>query len=97
MSLGITDMSLIKQLSTGLSANHGTDLITLYIPGGAQISKYTQKLVSEFTTSQNIKDKTIRNSVQSSIKSGLALLKTCGIVSPQNGIVLCAGEIKSYI
>ena len=42
---------------------NGTELISIYIPAGFQISEETNKLREERSTSSNIKSKTTRTNV----------------------------------
>lgn len=75
----------------------GTSLITYYVPGNYEMSLVAEHFTHEMSSSQNIKDKSVRNSVQSSIKSIQQLLKTQPSFSPNNGFVVLAGETVQYI
>ena len=93
--MSYTDKSVVQELLKASSLTRGTSLVTIYVPGDSNLSQVVTKLRNELSTSQNIKDKTVRSSVQSALKSGLHKLKSyCSV--PENGFVLCAGEINSY-
>lgn len=92
-----TSQSVIQELLNAKSHTGGTSLITLYVPGNTNMNIVTQQLNSELATSQNIKSKQVRTSVQSAIKSGLQQIKLLPPKVPENGFVMCAGELKSYI
>lgn len=88
-----TALSDITELSNAVSETGGTSLITLYIPSNSNIANYTNQLTNELSTSQNIKDKNVRSSVQKALKSGIIKLNQISEF-PENGLVLCCGEIK---
>ncbi len=70
----------------------GTQLVTLYVPFGRQISEVTQMLKEEWGTASNIKSNTTRKNVQDAIvkvTQRLRLFKTV----PDNGLVLFCGAI----
>lgn len=52
-------------------------------------------LTQELSTSQNIKSKQVRKLVKTALKQGLQQLKQVKSV-PENGLILCSGEISSY-
>ncbi|MCW4045411.1 MAG: peptide chain release factor aRF-1 [Candidatus Bathyarchaeota archaeon] len=71
--------------------NH-TELITLYVPPGKQISDAVNMLRDEYGTASNIKSTTTRKNVQDAIvrvQQRLKLFKDSG----ENGIVIFAGAI----
>ena len=89
--------NFIKELSNLKSQTGGTSLVTLYIPSGYSLNLITKKLTTELSTGSNIKDKNVGKSVITALKSSLQLLKTTnGHNAPENGLVLCAGEVGSY-
>lgn len=94
----ITPLDTVKKLSEASSQTRGTSLVTIYVPGNISLNQVTSRITSELATSQNIKDKSVRTSVQSALKSGLHKVKLYpGHKAPENGFVLCAGEIKSCV
>jgi peptide chain release factor subunit 1 len=92
-----TPLEVIKNLAESRSVTRGTSLVTIYVPSNSQISLVTEKLNNELSTSMNIKSKDVRQAVQSALKSGMQLIKNYPAhCAPENGFVLCAGEISSY-
>ncbi len=71
----------------------GTELISLYIPAGAQISDETNRLREESSSSSNIKSKTTRTNVQSAIEKIIQYLKLFR-VTPPNGMAVFCGNIS---
>jgi len=93
-----TDFDTIKALSEARSHTRGTTLVTMYVPGGANISSITADLNAEKSSSSNIKNPHVGKSVKSALNSALYVLKNyVGHNAPENGFVLCAGEIGSCV
>lgn len=93
-----TDYEIIKALSEAKSQTRGTSLITMLIPPKTNYGLVTSKITSELSTSENIKNKIVRSSVQSSLRSGLQQIRSCsGNNAPENGLILCAGEIETRV
>ena len=70
----------------------GTELISLYVPPGKQISEVMSMLRDEYGTASNIKSTTTRKSVQDAIvkvQQRLKLFKE----TPENGLVIFCGAI----
>jgi peptide chain release factor subunit 1 len=70
----------------------GTELISLYIPPGKQISEVINMLRDEYGTASNIKSTTTRKNVQDAIvkvQQRLKLFKE----APENGLVIFCGAI----
>jgi peptide chain release factor subunit 1 len=72
----------------------GTELITVYIPPGKQISEVMNDLRSEWGTAGNIKSKTTRKNVQDALTKVMEQLKLFKEI-PNNGLVLFAGTIAT--
>ncbi|MFB0557510.1 MAG: peptide chain release factor aRF-1 [Candidatus Bathyarchaeia archaeon] len=72
----------------------GTELITVYIPPGKQVSEVMGDLRSEWGTAGNIKSKTTRKNVQDALTKVMEQLKLFKKI-PENGLVLLAGTIAS--
>jgi peptide chain release factor subunit 1 len=67
-----------------------TQLISLYIPPGTQISDVTAQLRSEFSQAQNIKSKSTMKNVTSALESAMVALKN--FKNPgENGLVVFVG------
>ncbi len=71
----------------------GTELISIYIPAGYQLSEETNRLRQEHSQSGNIKSKSTRTNVQSAIDKILQYLKLYR-ETPKNGLVVFAGNIS---
>ncbi len=68
-----------------------TELISLYVPSGRQISDVTAYLRNEYSQSGNIKSKTTRKNVLSAIESIMSRLKYFK-KPPENGVVFFVGH-----
>ncbi|MEM2995696.1 MAG: peptide chain release factor aRF-1 [Candidatus Bathyarchaeia archaeon] len=84
---------LKKVLSTlANKEGRGTELISLYVPPGKQISEVMNMLRDEYGTASNIKSTTTRKNVQDAIvkvQQRLKLFKE----TPENGLVIFCGAI----
>jgi peptide chain release factor subunit 1 len=83
-----TALDRVKELQ-----GKGTELISLYVPPGRQISDVSNYLKGEYSQSSNIKSSSTRKNVQSAISSILARLRTYKR-TPENGIVFFIGHRK---
>ncbi len=72
----------------------GTELITVYIPPGKQISDVMNDLRTEWGTAGNIKSKTTQKNVQGALTKAMEQLKLYKKVPP-TGLVLFSGSIAS--
>lgn len=70
----------------------GTELISLYVPPGRQISEVVSTLRQEHGTAANIKSDTTRNNVQDAIVRTMQRLKLFKEV-PETGLVIFCGAI----
>jgi len=70
----------------------GTELVSLYVPPGRQISEVVQMLKDEWGTASNIKSNTTRKNVQDAIVKVIQRLKLFKTV-PDNGLVIFCGAI----
>ena len=82
----------LKRLSSVRGS--GTELVSLYIPPGAQISDVTNKLKEEHGQAANIKSKSTRTNVQSAIDKIVQYLKLFR-KPPVNGMAIFCGNISS--
>jgi len=84
---------LKKTLNTLASKEgRGTELVSLYVPPGKQISEVMNMLRDEYGTASNIKSTTTRKNVQDAIvkvQQRLKLFKE----TPENGLVIFCGAI----
>jgi peptide chain release factor subunit 1 len=84
---------LKKTLNTLYSKEgRGTELISLYVPSGRQISDVMNMLRQEYGTASNIKSTTTRKNVQDAIVKTQQRLKLFKKV-PGNGLVIFCGAI----
>ncbi|MFZ2071938.1 MAG: peptide chain release factor aRF-1 [Halobacteriota archaeon] len=72
-------------------SGRGTELISVYIPPGKQISDVSSHLREEYGQAMNIKSKTTRTNVQSSLDSILSKLRY--LLVGENGVVIFCGAI----
>jgi len=70
----------------------GTELVTLYVPPGRQVSEVTQMLKEEWGTASNIKSNTTRKNVQDAIVKVTQRLRLFRTV-PDTGLVIFCGAI----
>jgi len=70
----------------------GTELVSLYIPPGRQVSDVLATLKQEYGTASNIKSDTTRKNVQDAITKVMQRLKLFREI-PQNGLVIFSGAI----
>ncbi len=72
-------------------SGRGTELVSVYIPPDKQISDVTSHLRAEHGQAMNIKSKTTRTNVQSSLDSILSKLKYVRV--GENGLVIFCGAV----
>lgn len=84
----------LKKLAEELQSKEGkaTELISLYVPPGRQISDAMNNLREELGTSANIKSKSTKKNVQDAIESIMQRLKLFRM-PPPNGLVIFCGAI----
>ena len=74
----------------------GTELISLYIPAGRPISDVMSVLRQEYSTAQNIKDRTTRHHVLEALTSIMQRLKLLP-KTPPNGLIVFCGYVASDV
>jgi len=84
----------LKKILDSLSAKEGrgTELVSLYIPPGRQISEIISMLKQEWGTASNIKSDTTRKNVQDAIVRVIQRLKLFRSV-PETGLAIFCGAI----
>lgn len=75
-------------------AGRGTELISVYVPPERQISDVVSYLRDEYSTSSNIKSKTTRKNVTSSIESIMSKLRYYK-APPEHGLAVFVGYIPT--
>jgi len=76
----------------GSKEGRGTELVSLYVPSGRQISEVVAMLNNEYGTAGNIKSTTTRKNVQDAIVKVTQRLKLFKQV-PESGLVIFCGAI----
>lgn len=81
----------IKRLLDSLASKEGrhTELITLYVPPGRQISEVMNNLRQEYGTASNIKSRTTRHNVEDAIEKVLQRLKLYKDPGPTGLAIFC--------
>jgi peptide chain release factor subunit 1 len=84
----------LKRLVEELESKEGkaTELVSLYVPPGRQISDAMSNLREEYGTAANIKSKATKKNVQDAIESLMQKLKLFR-VPPPNGLIIFCGAI----
>jgi len=72
----------------------GTELISVYIPAGAQIHDMSNKLKEELGQASNIKSKSTRKNVMDALERVLHYFKSFQRGVPENGIAIFAGNVS---
>jgi len=70
-----------------------TELVSVYIPAGYNIQEIVNMLRQEYTLTENVKNKTVRNNVLGAIDKILQELRFFN-KTPENGLVLFAGNVS---
>jgi len=82
---------IIKRLEKARAS--ATELVSLYIPAGFDISTVKNQLTSELSLSSNIKSKQTRKAVLSSIEKASSELKNYN-KTPENGLIIFTGDLE---
>src|SRR3990167_7264249 len=96
MGLDAKKQYQLRKFINELSSIRGrhTELVSVYIPTGYDIIKIQQHLAQEQGTASNIKDKTNRLNVQTSLERMIRHLRLY-TKTPENGLAAFAGNIAS--
>lgn len=70
-----------------------TELVSVYVPAGFNLQEIVNMLRQEYTLTENVKNKTVRNNVLGAIDKILSELKLFK-KTPKNGLVLFAGNVS---
>jgi len=70
-----------------------TELVSVYIPAGHNLQDIVNMLRQEYTLTENVKNKTVRNNVLGAIDKILQELRFYN-KTPENGLVLFAGNVS---
>src|SRR5271157_1738109 len=89
------EYTLLKEIKRLKSVKgSGTQLISVYIPAGYQLSEEINRLRQEHSTSGNIKSKTTRTNVLGAIDKIMQYLKLFK-ETPKNGLVVFSGNVSN--
>tara|TARA_Y100000310_G_scaffold344780_1_gene459461 strand:- start:1846 stop:2937 length:1092 start_codon:yes stop_codon:yes gene_type:complete len=85
----------LKQFVNKLASFRGrhTELVSVYVPSGYDLTKIIQHLAQEQGTASNIKDKTTRNHVIDSLEKMIRHLRVIG-KTPENGLAVFCGNVS---
>lgn len=85
----------IKKLVRELEPIRGrhTELVTVYVPSGANLQDTITMLRQEYSLAQNVKDKTVRKNVSSALEKIIHQLQLFK-VNPENGLIIFCGNIS---
>jgi len=95
MSSNLTERLKLKKLVKELKEYRGrhTELISVYLPAGNDITKLINTLQDEQGTAVNIKDKNTSKSVITALERMIRTLKTIP-QTPKNGLVIFSGNVS---
>jgi peptide chain release factor subunit 1 len=95
MSISINDRIKLKKLIKKLSKIRGrhTELISVYLPAGADLTKSIQGLMDEQGTATNIKDKNTGKAVIASLERMIRTMRTID-KTPANGLAIFSGNVS---
>jgi peptide chain release factor subunit 1 len=82
---------LIEELET-VKGRH-TELVSVFVPAGFNLQEIVNMLKQEYTLTENVKNKTVRNNVLGAIDKILSELRLFK-KTPKNGIVFYSGNIS---
>jgi peptide chain release factor subunit 1 len=85
---------LISELE-GVKGRH-TELISLYIPSGADLYKVLDMLSQEAALAQRVKDKTVRKNVRAALEKIITYLRLFKQVPP-NGLAIFCGNVSPEV
>jgi peptide chain release factor subunit 1 len=88
------EYNMLKEIKKLRSVRgYGTELISIYVPAGFQLSEEVSKLREEYSQSSNIKSKQVRSNVQSAIEKIIHYLNLYR-QTPKNGLVVFCGNLS---
>ncbi|MCW3980537.1 MAG: peptide chain release factor aRF-1 [Candidatus Bathyarchaeota archaeon] len=82
---------LVKELER-IRGRH-TELVSVYIPSGANLVETVNMLREEYSLAQNVKDKSVRKNVMSALEKILQYLKLFRS-TPENGLIVFCGNVS---
>jgi peptide chain release factor subunit 1 len=82
---------VLKELDA-IKGRH-TELVSVYVPSGFNLQEIVNMLRQEYTLTENVKNKTVRNNVLAAIDKILQELRFFN-KTPENGLALFAGNVS---
>lgn len=93
--VSLTDKIKLKKFINNLKSTRGrhTELISVYLPAGSDLTKMIQTLSDEQGTATNIKDKNTGKSVQQALER---MIRTMRVIdkTPENGLAIFSGNVS---
>jgi peptide chain release factor subunit 1 len=93
--VGLTDKIKLKKFINKLKLTRGrhTELISVYLPAGSDLTKMIGTLSDEQGTATNIKDKNTGKSVQQALER---MIRTMRVIetTPKNGLAIFSGNVS---
>ncbi len=95
MNISLSERIKLKKLIKQLKSYRGrhTELVSVYVPPGFELSKIIQSLADEQGTATNIKDQKTSKSVISALERMIRTLKTFDN-TPTNGLAIFSGNVS---
>jgi len=95
MGIGLNERLKLRKLIKQLKTYRGrhTELITVYLPAGNDLTKLINTLQDEQGTATNIKDKNTGKSVQQALEKMIRALKAMN-KTPANGLAIFSGNVS---
>lgn len=92
------DSEFLESLQNATSATGGTSLLTYYVPPQTEMHLVSTHFTTELASASNIKDRAVREGVKTALRSVLQTLKSSEYrTTPENGLVVLAGELASCV
>lgn len=95
MSINIAQRIKLNKLIKQLKSYRGrhTELVSVYVPSGYDLTKISQTLADEKGTATNIKDQKTSKAVQTALERMIQTLKVID-KTPENGLAIFSGNIS---
>lgn len=95
MAINVTERIKLNKLIKQLKSYRGrhTELVTVYVPAGYDLTKIYQSLQDEKGTATNIKDQKTSKAVQQALERMIQTLKIID-KTPENGLAIFSGNIS---
>lgn len=93
--MSLAEKIKLKRFINNLKNHRGrhTELISVYLPPGSDLTKMIQTLSDEQGTATNIKDKNTGKSVQQALERMIRTMRVIG-TTPKNGLAIFSGNVS---